>query len=126
EKLPAWLAIRDEMLAAFKSPDGALGGGLGDKLTKWSQSGDWAFLLEWLETWFRDVAVLGAEAGTARLINADRESDLRATVAKLAPEVAARCHRAVLATRDAVQFNANKPLALEALWLNLQQQGVAA
>jgi DNA polymerase-3 subunit delta' len=126
EKLDAWLAIREDMLQAFKFPDTALGTGLGDKLGRWSQSGDWAFLLEWLETWFRDVALLGAETSPGRLINVDRQGDLRALATRLEPEAAARCHQAVLSARDAVQFNANKPLALEALWLHLQQQGLAA
>jgi DNA polymerase-3 subunit delta' len=126
EKMDAWLAIREEMLQAFKFPAAALATGLGDKLGRWSQSGDWSFLLEWLETWFRDVALLGAEADPERLINVDRQGDLRALATRLDPEAAARCHQAVLSTRDAVQFNANKPLALEALWLQLQQQGLAA
>ncbi len=125
DRLGAWLAIREDLLQAFKHPEAALGLGLGEKLARWSQTGDWTFMLEWLETWFRDLALLGAEADPARLINRDRQGDLRAWTEHVPPEAAARCYRAVLATRDAVLLNANKPLALEALWLNLQRQGFA-
>ncbi len=126
EKVGAWLAIREDLLQAFKHPEAALGAGLGDKLARWSQSGDWTFVLEWLETWFRDLALLGAQADPAHLINRDRQGDLRAWIAQMPPDAAARCYRSVLATRDAMLLNANKLLALEALWLSLQRQGFAA
>lgn len=120
-KLAGWLAIRDDLLQALRFPETALAAGLGEKLARWSQSGEWSFVLEWLETWFRDVALAGAGAGAAHLINVDRQDDLRAAASRLDPEAAAQCHRAVLAARNDLELNANKPLALEALWLQFRQ-----
>jgi DNA polymerase-3 subunit delta' len=124
-RLPAWLEIRDELLRAFRNPDGALGAGLGEKFAKWSASGDWGFVLEWLETWFRDVALLAAGGQEGRLINADRADDVRALAPRMTAESAAHGFAAVLGTRDALARNANKHLALEALWLTLCQEGLA-
>jgi DNA polymerase-3 subunit delta' len=123
DKFAAWLAVRDELVSAFQHPEGALGLGLGDKFAKWSTGGEWVFVLEWLESWFRDVALAGSATDPARLVNQDRQAEVQAFAARVVPETAARCQQAVLSTRDAVLFNANKPLALEALWLRLQQQG---
>lgn len=125
-KLAGWLAIRDDLLRAFRFPETALAAGLGENLARWSQSGEWSFVLEWLETWFRDVALTGAGAGAACLINVDCQDDLRAAANHLDVEAAAQCHRAVLAARDAIELNANKPLALEALWLQFRRHGRAA
>jgi DNA polymerase-3 subunit delta' len=124
-RLPGWLAIREDLLQAFRFPETAFAAGLGDKLARWSQSGEWSFVLEWLETWFRDLALFGAGAGAAHLINVDRQDDLRAAASLLDTEAAAQCYRAVLAARNAIELNANKPLALEALWLQFRRHDPA-
>ena len=119
---PAWLEIREDLLRALRDPAGAMGAGLGEKFSKWSTGGDWAFVLEWLETWYRDLALLAAGGPDSRLINADKAAEVRAAAARATREDAAHGYAAVLKTRDALARNANKPLAFEALWLTLHQE----
>jgi DNA polymerase-3 subunit delta' len=119
EKFTAWLALRDDMLHLLGQGGGP--GSLGDRPGKWAASGDWAFVLEWLETALRDLAWLAAGGGAGRLINVDRADALAALSAGLAPRAPERGLKAVLATRAALQLNANKTLALETLWTQMHQ-----
>ena len=57
-----------------------------------------------------------------RLINNDRLEELRNCAGWFNAERAQRCHRRVLDTRDAIFINANKTLALEALWLGFKHE----
>ena len=119
EQAAGWYALRDELLAALDElPEGA--DIAGDRLTRFSAKEDHPFVLEWLETWWRDVAVLaaGGEAGT--LINADRRAQLEAWPRKVSVPEALACYRRVLATRDALQVNVNGALAFEGLWLGFK------
>ena len=85
ERAAPWLAIREELIAALARPAGREFAELMDKSTKWAASEDWRFVLRWLETWFRDLAVLGGATGQAPLINLDREEALRAASIKNRP-----------------------------------------
>jgi len=115
----AWYALRDELLAALgELPAG--GDLAGDRLTRFSTREDGPFVLEWLETWWRDVAVLAAGGAAGTLINADRQDRLEAWPARVRVRDALEFHRRVVAVRESLQVNVNAALALESLWLGFK------
>ena len=78
--------------------------------------------LEGLETWYRDVVVVGAGAEQAAL-NADRLDELRADVALDLGDGPERAAEAVRETwRILEEFNLNASLALEALFVRLRRE----
>jgi DNA polymerase-3 subunit delta' len=125
-ELPAraahWLGLREELIGGLAGLPRPVRAGLSEAIGRWAASEDWRFVLEWLESWFRDLAVLGAGVEAGHLINADRRAALEAQRRWFTPERAGRCFRRVLAVReDIVAMNANKVLALEALWLGFRR-----
>ncbi|MCZ6473868.1 MAG: hypothetical protein O6934_10545 [SAR324 cluster bacterium] len=121
ERAGQWLLIREELIAALARPEGQDFAELTDKSAKWTATEDWRFVLQWLETWFRDLAVLGGGTGSASLINLDREEALWAAQGHFPPHVAESCYRQVLAARAGMLLNANKALALDALWMGCRE-----
>lgn len=119
-KAAHWMKLRDDMIHCLTELQRPIFPQLSESVARWSASEDWRFVLEWLETWFRDLALLGAGAPEARLINGDRLDPLRTCGRWFTSERAEHCHEQVLATRDALLINANKTLALEALWLGFK------
>ncbi|MBI4084219.1 MAG: DNA polymerase III subunit delta' [Candidatus Lambdaproteobacteria bacterium] len=115
-----WLALRDEVLAALERLDRPGFEQEPERFAAWSDAEDWAFVLDWLETGFHDLALLAEGAAEAHLVNGDRRAALEAASSRFPPRRAAACLREVLATRDAIRLNANKALALEALWLAMK------
>jgi DNA polymerase III subunit delta' len=125
DRAAEWYALRDELMAALTElPAG--GDLVGERLTRFSAKEESGFVLEWLETWWRDVAVLAAGGPAERLINADRRDTLAAWPEKVGVAEALACHRAVLATRDAQTLFVNGALALEGLWLTFKHTLQAA
>ncbi|MDH4121843.1 MAG: DNA polymerase III subunit delta' [Deltaproteobacteria bacterium] len=116
------MALRDDLIHGLEKPSGAAFEVMADRLAQWAAGGDLDFVLEWLETWFHDLALLGAGAREEWLINADRMPQLNHWLGRTTPERAARCHRDVLATRADLALNNNKTLALEALWFSLKRE----
>ena len=77
--------------------------------------------LEGLETWYRDLVVVAAEAEGA-VVNADRLEDLREDVKAGAAEGAVEAAEAVRETWRALEeFNLNAGLALEAMFVRLRR-----
>jgi len=119
DQAAAWHALREDLLAALNElPAG--GDLLGERLTRFSAKDTVAFVLEWLETWWRDVAVLAAGGAAEHLINADRRDALAPWLERLSLRQAQACYRRVLSTRDAMTVNVNATLALEGLWLGFK------
>lgn len=117
QKAANWLGIRERMVHVLESGGRPIYHQLSGEIARWSSSDDWRFVLEWLECWFRDAALLAAGASEASLINLDRIPELQAWTGRHPPFWADRCYRRVLAARDAILMNNNKALALEAMWL---------
>lgn len=117
QKAAHWLGIRERMVQALESGGRPIYHQLSGEIARWSSSDDWRFVLEWLECWFRDAALLAAGASEASAINLDHIPGLRAWTDRHPQFWAERCHRRVLAARDAILMNNNKALALEAMWL---------
>ena len=55
------------------------------------------------------------------LINRDRGEQLQTWLRRFPVDLALHCHRRVLQTRQSIQINANKALALEAFWLEMRR-----
>ena len=123
QKAAHWLGIRERMVHALESGGRPIYHQLSGEIAKWSGSDDWRFVLEWLECWFRDVALLAAGGSEASLVNQDRIPELQAWTHRHPPAWAERCFRRVLAARDAIGMNNNKALALEAMWLEFNYPG---
>jgi DNA polymerase-3 subunit delta' len=126
ERAEQWMAIRDELLEELVKLDAPAFVAVSEKFAKWSGTGDWKFVLEWLETWFRDLALLGNGAGPERLMNEDRVQQMRAWMGRFPPTVADGCYRRVLEARHGATLNANKLLGLEALWLDCKEVALQA
>lgn len=136
EKAPHWLALRDEMVWVMEGLSKPVFPQVSERFAKWSGSDDWRFVLEWLETWFRDVGLVqnysrdgmevpvvdsDADNHGGGLINGDCLSALSAFARKFTPEAVEAGYRRVIETRDAIaNWNANKTLTLEAMWLGFR------
>ena len=115
----AWHALREELLAALHELPA--GGDLaGDRLARFSAKEDMDFVLEWLETWWRDVAVLVAGGSQEALINVDKQDSAGQWARRAAADEIMKCHRHVLATRSALEVHVNGALAMEGLWLGFK------
>ena len=121
ERAGPWMAMREELMQDWGRLDAAALVELSQKFAKWSASDDWKFVLEWLETWFHDLALLHGAAREARLVNGDRLEVLREWGHRYSQHVALGCHRRVLQAREASRLNVNKQLGLEALWLGCKE-----
>jgi DNA polymerase-3 subunit delta' len=131
ERAGQWMIVRDELIQGMSRLDAPAFGRISEQFARWAGSEDWRFVLEWLETWFRDLALPGDRETEHGLINRDRLEPLREWRGRFSAPVAEACYHRVLATREAILLNASKPLALEALWLAckefaLQGRGGAA
>jgi DNA polymerase-3 subunit delta' len=73
-----------------------------------------------LVSWYRDVLRARLGEGEAGLQNPDHAAAIGAAAARLTPDTALRQLTAVCDTLDAVARNANRPLALETLFLMLR------
>lgn len=125
-ELPAraeqWMEIRDEMIKGMEGLNRPVFTQLSQQMARWGSNEDWRFVLEWLESWFRDLVFLAEGIGPARLINGDRLEEMRNCAQWFDGERAQKCYRRVLDTRDAIGINANKTLALEAMWLGFKDE----
>lgn len=116
-----WMALREELLALLAELPRAPLSLWSERAAKWSTGADWAFVVEWLETWCRDLALLEAGGDAALLVNVSAEKPLRAALAQAQPQGATRCHQALMEMRSALKLNVNKVLAMEALWLKFKK-----
>ncbi|MEE8436558.1 MAG: DNA polymerase III subunit delta' [bacterium] len=117
-----WMEIRDEMIKGMEGLNRPVFTQLSQQMARWGSNEDWRFVLEWLESWFRDLVFLAEGIDPAKLINNDRVEEMRNCAEWFNAERAQRCYRRVLDTRDAIAINANKTLALEALWLGFKHE----
>jgi len=89
---------------------------------EWSSAKDltWERLLDWLETWLRDLAWLLHELPETELLNQDQLPALRKCLQRYSSESVLALYEAVLEVRHNIARNANKTLQLEGLWLRLK------
>jgi DNA polymerase-3 subunit delta' len=89
---------------------------------EWSSAKDltWERLLDWLETWLRDLAWLLHELPEIELLNQDQLPTLRKCLQHYNSESVLVLYEAVLEARHNIARNANKTLQLEGLWLRLK------
>ncbi|MDH4224558.1 MAG: DNA polymerase III subunit delta', partial [Deltaproteobacteria bacterium] len=111
------LALRDDLIHSLERLTDMAFEQVYNRITRWANSEDLDFVLEALETWFHDLALLGGGADETHLINRDKSPALRQWLPHLPPRRAETCHRAVLDVRDQLALHANKVLVLESLWL---------
>ena len=116
ERTERWMKLREDLIHALTGLQRPMFAQLSEQIGRWAGSDDWRFVLEWLESWFRDLALAAEGVGPERLVNGDRPDELAQCAPLFPPERALRAYRAVLETRHALALNANKALALEALW----------
>lgn len=120
-KVAAWMKLREDLIHSLTGLHRPMFAQLSEEIGRWAGGEDWRFVLEWLESWFRDVALHAEGVPPGRLVNGDRPAELARCAEWFTPARAQRCYADVLATRDALLMNANKALALEALWLGFKQ-----
>ena len=89
---------------------------------EWSSAKNptWERLLDWLETWLRDLAWLLHELPEIELLNQDQLPTLRKCLQHYNSESVLVLYEAVLEARHNIARNANKTLQLEGLWLRLK------
>jgi len=119
-KIARWIEIRDHMTQWLIAMDKPLFAQISEEVSRWGASDDWRFVLEWLEGWFRDVALLSGGVAVEKLLNQDRLDALRQCAGQWTPEQVLAHYRTVLDTRDGLWLNANKALACEAMWLGFK------
>ena len=121
DKAGDWIVIREELMEALERFDPAALPDLSEKFARWSGSEDWRFVLEWLESIFRDLAVLNSDVREPEPINRDRRAVLARLAERFTPRQADGCYRRVLETWEGILLNVNKALALDALWLDFRE-----
>lgn len=119
EQVERWLALREEALQCLAEGGPGAFPALSEKIARWGGGEDWKFVLGWLETCFRDLALLGEDGDAARLVNADRREALGRLEGRYPVASAAACFDRIQAAREALAVNTNRALTLEALWLGL-------
>ena len=89
---------------------------------EWSSAKNltWERLLDWLETWLRDLAWLLHDLPETELLNQDQLPALRKCLQRYSSESILALYEAVLDVRHNIARNANKTLQLEGLWLRLK------
>lgn len=89
------------------------------EMEKWSSSktGDWGYMLDFLEYWLRDLQWLASHLPQAELFNQDRLPQLQTCLQQIQPSQVQAAYEQVLETRERIQMNANPALALETLWI---------
>ena len=115
-----WMKLREDALHGLTGLQRPIFAQLSETIARWAAGEDWRFVLEWLESWFRDLALQAEGVPPAGLLNGDRPAELAQCAQWFTPARTQRAYRAVLDTRDALALNANKALALEALWLGFK------
>jgi DNA polymerase-3 subunit delta' len=90
-----------------------------------SKDGAWERLLDWLETWFRDLAWMLHQLPQDQLLHGDQLAALQQCQQRFAPEVILGAYEEILRIRANIALNANKALQLESFWLRLKQQNFA-
>lgn len=125
-ELPAraeqWMEIRAEMIKGLEGLTRPVFTGISQQFAHWASNEDWRFVLEWLESWFRDLVLLAEGIDPAQMINNDCAEGLSNCAQWFDGERAQRCFRRVLDARAAISINANKTLALEAMWLGFKHE----
>ena len=121
DKARDWIMIREELMEALERFDPTALPDLSEKFARWSGSEDWRFVLEGLESIFRDLAVLNSDDRATELINRDRRATLARLAERFTPRQADGCYRRVLETWEGILLNVNKALALDALWLDFRE-----
>ena len=89
---------------------------------EWSTSKDltWERLLDWLETWLRDLAWLLHGLPESELLNQDQVPALKKCLQRYSSESVLALYETVLEVRHSIARNANKTLQLEGLWLRMK------
>ena len=118
------MMLRDEMLELLQGIERLPFDEVGEKVDKWSRRDDGEFILETLEAWFHDVALLSAGGGEKRIVNRDRMEALRQWSHRLPGLRADACYRKVLELRSASEVNVNKSLAMEDLWFTVKHNAL--
>ena len=119
KKAEKLMALRDEWLETMESD---LGGGApkrAEKANNWAGADQWQFLLDWMETWFRDLALVHSGGDVGNIINKGLEDQLARWSSRFSHRHVQLCYHRVLRTRARMAFNVNKSLALDALWLEM-------
>jgi DNA polymerase-3 subunit delta' len=120
EKTAHWMKLREDAMHGLTGLQRPMFAQLSEEIGHWAGSEDWRFVLEWLESWFHDLALYAAGVPAERLLNGDCAQELTQCAQHFTPERSQRAYRAVLDTRAALLMNANKALALESLWLGFK------
>jgi DNA polymerase-3 subunit delta' len=120
DKAAHWMKLREELIHGLTGLHRPMFAQLSEQIGRWAGSEDWRFVLEWLESWFRDLALFMAGIPPERLVNGDRPAELSQCAERFSAERVQRAYRDVLDTRGALLMNANKALALEALWVGFK------
>lgn len=88
-----------------------------------AQNATWRFVLDWLASWFRDLALLHNNVPPASCINADRPQELASCRDRFSYASTQQAWKAISVTRSALEiWNSSRALGLEALWLELRRR----
>ncbi len=120
ERTAHWMKLREDLVHTLTGLQRPMFVQLSEEIARWCSGEDWRFALEWLESWFRDLALYDAGVPPEQLVNGDLPHALEQCVHQFSPDRVQRCYADVLQTRAALAMNANKALALEALWVGFK------
>ncbi len=87
-----------------------------------TKEGNWPYLLDFLEYWFRDLAWLLNGLDHQHLFNRDREEELQRMLPRWSQDRVREAHDLLTDTRIRIQQNANLPLALQSLWIQFRRK----
>ncbi len=80
---------------------------------------EWRLMLDFLERWFRDVAWLQHGLTAEHLLHPELHASAQRAATRFPPQRVQHLLTRLTEVRHAIQLNANKALALEGLWIEL-------
>ena len=84
-----------------------------------AKSEAWRLMLDFLERWFRDVSWLQHGLPETQLLCPEFRDSLDEGVRRFSKRWVLELPEHLARLRESIELNANKPLALETLWLHL-------
>ncbi|MGK5095148.1 DNA polymerase III subunit delta' [Deltaproteobacteria bacterium TL4] len=124
EKIEVLQSLRNTMLRLLRSLNPAVMEEILVLSTQWSspKETEWSFLIDFLSYWFRDLAWLLHGLPFQQVFNQDCQKELQEALKDYSLKNVMETYSIILKTKEAINLNANKALALEALWIQLRQK----
>ncbi|MBF0276862.1 MAG: DNA polymerase III subunit delta' [SAR324 cluster bacterium] len=123
EKVDLLQTLRENIIEFLISLSAARMEEIFNTIAKWgpAKEKEWAYMLDFLEFWFRDLDWLAHDLHEDSLINQDRIKQIRICLQQFHPQQIRVTYNKIIQTRERIVMNAHVSLAMEALWIYIKR-----